>query len=68
MRSYSTASGSVYARPSVRAIVTRGACMDTSGSDASALAERERPHGPTCTGLPDVITHTLGAGVVVACV
>ena len=68
LRSYSIASGSVYARPNVRAIVTRGACIDTSGSDASALAERERPHAPACTGLPVVITHTLGAGVVVACV
>ena len=67
LRSCSMASGSVSASPTVSAIVAV-VCMHTSGSDASALAERERPHAPACSGLPVVSTHTLGAGVVVACV
>ena len=33
--------------PDESAIATAGTYMDTSGSDASVLAERERPHDPT---------------------
>ena len=50
-----------------RAIVTTGACMDTSGSDASALAERARPREPACIGQAVISSQIVGVGIVIAC-
>ena len=63
VRSCSTASGSVRAGPSVSAIVATDECMDTRGSDVSALTERARPQEPAWSALPIISSHTSGAGV-----